>query len=84
MPNHYQKMYLEIITPDKKLFSGEVTSVQVPGTDGKLQILKNHAPLISTLGEGKVKIKSAEGAKTFDVRGGVIEVVKNKVILLAE
>lgn len=77
-------MYLEIITPDKKLFSGEVTSVQVPGTDGKLQILKNHAPLISTLGEGKVKIKSAEGAKTFDVKGGVIEVVKNKVILLAE
>lgn len=77
-------MFLEIITPDKKLFSGEVTSVEVPGMTGKFQILNRHAPIISTLKKGKVIIKSSEGSKTFDVNGGVIEVVKNKVVLLAE
>ena len=77
-------MHLEIITPDKKIFSGEVTSVSVPGTDGRFQVLNNHAPIISTLQNGQVKIKSADGDQTFDVKGGVIEVLKNKVILLAE
>ena len=77
-------MHLEIITPDKRIFSGEVTSVSVPGTDGRFQVLNNHAPIISTLQRGQVKIKSAEGEKTFDVQGGVIEVLKNKVIVLAE
>ncbi len=77
-------MHLEIITPDKRIFSGEVTSVSVPGTDGRFQVLNNHAPIISTLQRGQVKIKSTEGEKTFDVLGGVIEVLKNKVIVLAE
>jgi F-type H+-transporting ATPase subunit epsilon len=77
-------MYLEIITPDKKIFAGEVTSVIVPGTSGLFQVLNNHAPIISTLQSGEVKIKSAEGEKTFDVNGGVIEVLKNKVVVLAE
>ena len=77
-------MYLDIITPEKKLFSGEVNSVKVPGTDGEFQVLKNHAPIISTLQKGTVKVKSAEGLKTFMIGGGVIEVLKNKVILLAE
>ena len=77
-------MNLEIITPDKKVFSGEVTSVQVPGTSGQFQVLNNHAPIISTLINGKVKIKSAEGNQTFNVKGGIIEVLKNKVIILAE
>jgi len=77
-------MQLEILTPDKKIFSGEVTSVSLPGTEGRFQILNNHAPLISTLQKGEVKIKSAEGEKTFEVKGGVIEVLKNMVVVLAE
>jgi F-type H+-transporting ATPase subunit epsilon len=77
-------MHLEIITPNKKLFTGEVTSVQVPGTAGQFQVLKNHAPIISTLIKGKVKIKSTEGAQDFDINGGVIEVLKNNIIVLAE
>lgn len=77
-------MQLDIITPEKKLFSGEVSSVKVPGTSGEFQVLKNHAPIISTLQKGTVKVKSAEGLKTFNISGGVVEVLKNKVILLAE
>lgn len=77
-------MYLEIITPDKKVFAGECTSVTVPGIDGQLQFLNNHAPLITTLGKGKLKIKAAEGNTLYDIDGGVVEVLKNKVIVLAE
>ena len=77
-------MYLEIITPDKKVYSGEVTSVSVPGALGRFEMLKDHAPIISTLLNGKVKIKDKEGAKTFDVKGGVVENLKNKIVILAE
>jgi F-type H+-transporting ATPase subunit epsilon len=77
-------MNLEIITPEKKVFSGEVTSVHVPGADGQFQVLNNHAPIISTLLNGPVKIKTAEGIQTFQVSGGVIEVLNNKVVILAE
>ena len=77
-------MYLEIITPDKKVFSGEVTSVTVPGADGQFQMLKNHAPIISTLVNGTVKVKTATGTETFQVKGGVVEMLNNKITLLAE
>lgn len=77
-------MLLEIITPDKKIYSGEVSSVSVPGAAGRFQLLNNHAPIISTLLNGKVKIKDSEGVKEFDVKGGVVENLKNKVIILAE
>ncbi|HEX5002945.1 MAG TPA: ATP synthase F1 subunit epsilon [Bacteroidia bacterium] len=77
-------MYLEIITPDKKVFSGEVTSVTVPGTGGQFQMLNNHAPIISSLINGVVKVKTATGSHTFDVKGGVVEMLKNKVTVLAE
>lgn len=77
-------MFLEIITPEKKIFSGEVTSVHVPGANGQFQILNNHAPIISTLIPGKVKIKSATGIQIFEVNGGVVEVLKNKIVVLAE
>jgi F-type H+-transporting ATPase subunit epsilon len=77
-------MQLEIITPDKKIYSGEVTSVSVPGADGRFEMLKDHAPIISTLVNGKVKLKDKEGVKTFDVKGGVVENLKNKIIILAE
>jgi F-type H+-transporting ATPase subunit epsilon len=77
-------MLLDIITPDKKLFSGEVSSVTVPGSVGVFQVKNNHAPIISTLIKGIVKYKTAEGEKTININSGVIEVLKNKIILLLE
>ena len=77
-------MHLEIITPDKKVFEGEVKSVLVPGTKGQFQMLENHAAIISTLVNGKVKIKTAQGEESFDVKGGVVEMINNKVTILAE
>ena len=77
-------MQLDIITPEKKIYSGEVSSVSVPGADGRFQMLENHAPIISTLVNGKVKIKDNEGEKEFFVKSGVVENLKNKVVILAE
>ena len=77
-------MFLEIITPDKKVFEGEVKSVLVPGAAGQFQLLENHAAIISTLINGKVKVKTKSGEETFDVHGGVVEMLKNKVVILAE
>ncbi len=77
-------MYLEIITPDKKVFEGEVTSVMVPGSKGTFQMLNNHAAIISTLVNGKVKVKSSKGEEIFEVKGGVVEMLNNKVVILAE
>ena len=77
-------MFLEIISPDKKLFEGEVKSVSLPGSDGSLGILNNHAPMISALKAGKVKVIDTTGTQMFIIKGGVVEVLKNKVIILAE
>jgi F-type H+-transporting ATPase subunit epsilon len=77
-------MYLEIITPDKKVFAGEVDSATFPGTKGSFQVLTNHAPLISTLAKGKITYVSKEGTKSLNVDGGVVEVLHNKISVLAE
>lgn len=78
-------MHLEIITPEKKLFEGEVKSIQVPGTKGLFTILKNHAPIISTLDTGKIKIKdSKDEISYFMIEGGIIEAKSNNIIVLAE
>lgn len=78
-------MHLEIVSPDKKVFSGEVKLVQVPGSDGSFEILKNHAPIISTLKKGRVKIVEMDDKEQFfDIEKGVIEVNKNKIVLLTE
>lgn len=77
-------MYLEIITPDKKVFSGKVHLVQVPGTKGLFEVLEYHAPLISTLEEGRVKINDGGRDTFFKISGGIIEVKNNNVIILAE
>jgi F-type H+-transporting ATPase subunit epsilon len=77
-------MYLEIITPDKKVFEGEVTSATFPGADGSFQVLNDHAPLISLLQDGVVEYKSKSLAEQVHITGGVVEVLKNKVILLAD
>ena len=79
-------MQVEIITPDKEIFKGEAVLVQLPGIDGSFEILNNHAPFISALKEGKIKLKKEKGAADdfFEIKGGVIEVLKNKVLILAE
>ena len=78
-------MNIEIITPDKTLFEGTATLVQLPGIDGSFEILNNHAPLISVLGKGKIKIENKDKkTEFFEVNGGVIEVLKNKILILAE
>ena len=78
-------MDFEIITPDKKLFKGKVKSVTVPGTKGTFMVLKNHAPIISTLEKGKVVIITEQSEEmNFEIVSGIIEVKKNKIIVLAE
>lgn len=77
-------MYLEIITPDRTVFEGEVESAKFPGSEGSFQVLENHAPMISSLGRGTVTYKNKAGEHELEVDGGVVEVLKNKVILLAE
>lgn len=78
-------MKLEIITPDKKLFEGTVKLATFPGSDGSFGVLDNHAPMIATLKSGKVVLTEENNNKLeFDVKGGVVEVLKNKVIVLAE
>jgi F-type H+-transporting ATPase subunit epsilon len=76
-------MHLEILTPEKKIFEGEVTIVTFPGADGSFQVMDHHAPLISLLKEGVVEFKGKDGTKNLGITGGVVEVLKNKVILLA-
>ena len=78
-------MYLEIVTPDKKIYSGDVEAVKLPGAEGSFGILNNHAPIIATLGKGTVKITNAKkDIENFDINGGVVEVLNNKIIVLAE
>jgi F-type H+-transporting ATPase subunit epsilon len=78
-------MLVEIYSPDKQLFEGEATSVMLPGADGSFGVLNNHAPIISALKKGQVKLHTtAEGDKSFDIKGGVVEVLNNKMIILAE
>ncbi len=78
-------MNLEILTPDKKLFSGDAEYVNVPGKGGGIGILRKHAPLIAALKAGKVKVRDMEKKDHyFDIKGGIVEVHDDKVILLAE
>ena len=78
-------MNLEIITPEKRLFNGKVKLIRVPGTKGSFEVLHNHAPIISTLEKGTIKIVPDNGENIFiDVIGGIIEVQRNKIIVLAD
>jgi F-type H+-transporting ATPase subunit epsilon len=91
-------MHLEIVSPEAKLFSGEVESLTVPGASGSFQMLNNHAPIVSTLIKGQVRIQgnlkldetnqalfTQEGANTFfDIQSGALEMRDNKVILLTD
>jgi F-type H+-transporting ATPase subunit epsilon len=76
---------IDIITPGRKIYSGEILSVRVPGKKGSFQVLKDHAPIISTLDKGPVIIvEDNHNEISYEITGGVIEVRKNIIILLAD
>ncbi len=78
-------MHLEIVTPEKTLFEGKVELIQVPGSKGQFQVLQYHAPIISTLEKGTIRVEESTGTpQYFDIEGGIIEVQRNKTIILAE
>jgi F-type H+-transporting ATPase subunit epsilon len=80
-------MNLEILTPEKKLYSGEVYGVQMPGISGSFEVLEKHAPLVSALKAGRVKVlnnKQMNSFTNFDIQGGFVEVLNNKVTVLVE
>jgi F-type H+-transporting ATPase subunit epsilon len=77
-------MHLEIVTPDKKIFEGEVSEASFPGADGSFQVLNNHAPIVSALAKGAVSFTTATGKQSMIVDGGVVEVKDNVIVVLAE
>jgi F-type H+-transporting ATPase subunit epsilon len=78
-------MTVDILTPESTLFSGEAMYVFLPGSNGSLGVLNRHAPLISSLKRGILRVKDHQGKEhRFEVNGGTVEVLKNKVIILAE
>ena len=77
-------MQLEIVTPDQKVFEGEVSAVTFPGSDGEFQVLSSHAPMISSLGKGQVRIQASGKTEELIIDGGVVEVLNDKIIVLAE
>lgn len=80
-----KSMFLEILTPEKKLFSGETKLIKVPGSEGSFELMNKHAPIISSLSEGSIKIITPEdSSRFFNVSGGVLEMKDNKVIILVE
>jgi len=80
-----KELNIEIVTPAKVAFSGKAKSITIPGTKGSFQVLFNHAPIISSFEVGFIKIEDLSGIKTnYATSGGTVEVLNNKVIVLAE
>ena len=79
-------MTLEILTPERKLFSGEVYGVQMPGISGSFEVLDKHAPLVSALKAGRLKVLRDKQNHTtsYDIQGGFVEVLNNKATVLVE
>ena len=78
-------MTLEIITPEKEMYNGTVTSVKVPGSSGEFEILNNHASIVSSLINGNIRvINDKQEELNFSINSGVIEMQKNKIVILAE
>ncbi len=78
-------MFIEIVNPDKTIFEGEAKAVLLPGVDGFFEILDRHAPLISVLRKGKIKVTGEKGEENFyEVNGGVVENLNNKVLILVD
>ena len=77
-------MTVEILTPDVVLYEGDATYVGLPGSDGSLGILNNHAALVTTLREGEVVVKNDNDEQVFAVKCGTVEVLNNHVTILAQ
>ena len=89
-------MFIEIVSPEKTLYTGDVTSVHLPGSEGAFQILNNHAPIVSTLKNGQIKLKGNFDSKSenlnilsgseasLEIQSGVVEMKKNKLIILVD
>lgn len=78
-------MILEILTPEKKIFSGDVYGVQLPGISGSFELLEKHAPMVSALKSGKLKILTDKSNTTqYNIQSGFVEVLNNKTIVLVE
>ena len=77
-------MTIEILTPEVILYEGEATYVGLPGSDGSLGILSNHAPLVTTLKAGEIVIQNDSSEQKFEVKGGTVEVLNNHVTILAQ
>jgi len=78
-------MQVKVITPEKNVYQGEVSQAKLPGTSGSFEILRGHVALISTLGKGEIQLNTAkEGKKTFQIDGGVIEVLNDNITVLVE
>ncbi len=78
-------MTLEILTPEKKLYSGEVYGVQLPGIDGLFEVLDKHAPIVSALKKGNLKVLTSKtSTSNYSIQGGFVEVINNKATVLVE
>ena len=77
-------LLLEIVTPEKLAYSDEVDSVQLPGSEGELGVLPHHAPLISTLGAGELRLRKGSQEESFAIVGGFLQVLPDKVVVMAE
>ena len=89
-------MFIEIVSPEKTLYTGDVTSVHLPGSEGSFQILNNQAPIVSTLKNGQIKLKGNFDSKlenlnilsgseaSLEIQSGVVEMKKNKLIILVD
>ena len=78
-------MTLEILTPEKRLYTGDVYGVQLPGIDGLFEVLDKHAPLVSALGKGNIKVlHNKTQTERFSIEGGFVEVLNNKATVLVE
>lgn len=77
-------MKLTVLTPEKKLFEGDITGVKVPGANGSFEILKDHAPIVSALDKGVVRINENGGFKSYEIESGFVECLNNNVTVLVE
>jgi len=77
-------LLLEIVTPERLAYSDEVDSVQLPGSEGELGVLPHHAPLVSTLGAGELRLRKGGQEESFAIVGGFLQVLPDKVVVMAE
>lgn len=77
-------MQLVILTPEREIYNGEADAVQLPGTDGRFEILNKHAAMVASLVKGRMNVRTAKQKMSFTISGGIVEVLNNKVSVLTE